>query len=55
MIVKRAIFDDILQWLNSNKIIILKGARQVGKTTLLLFLRDYLQASGKHTVYISAE
>ncbi len=53
--VKRAIFDNILEWLNSNKIIILKGARQVGKTTLLLFLRDYLQAAGKHTVYISAD
>lgn len=55
MIVKRAIFDEILQWLNPDKIIVIKGARQVGKTTLLLFLKEHLLASGKRAVYISAD
>ncbi|NIM14978.1 MAG: AAA family ATPase [Candidatus Aminicenantes bacterium] len=55
MIRKRALFTELIRWLDSNKIIIIKGARQVGKTTLLLYLKDHLTALGKRTVYISAD
>lgn len=55
MIRKRALFSKLIKWLDSNKIIIIKGARQVGKTTLLLYLKDHLAASNKSTVYISAD
>lgn len=55
MIRKRALFTELIKWLGSNKIIIIKGARQVGKTTLLLYLKEYLTASEKRTVYISAD
>ena len=55
MIRKRTLFNEVIKWLDSNKVIIVKGARQVGKTTLLIALKDYLTASGKRTVYISAD
>ena len=55
MIRKRTLFTEIIKWFDSNKIIIIKGARQVGKTTLLLYLKDHLAASNKSTVYISAD
>ena len=53
----RIILDDLRQWKNNpnRKPLILRGARQVGKTTLLLFLKNSLHAAGKRTVYISAD
>lgn len=55
MIIHRDIEDRILPWLNQNKIIILKGARQVGKTTLLRNIQKRLEGEGKIVHYIAAE
>ncbi|MGE5343874.1 MAG: ATP-binding protein, partial [Candidatus Omnitrophota bacterium] len=55
MIRKRMLFDEVMKWVDSEKIIIIKGARQVGKTTLLLSLKDHLSEAGNQTVYVSAD
>lgn len=41
--IQRHLLNKIIPWLNEEKIIIIKGARQVGKTTLLHILKEYLQ------------
>lgn len=53
--VKRTIFDNIIEWLGRDKVIIIKGARQVGKTTLLLALKEYVESAQKRAIYISAD
>lgn len=55
MLIKRAIFSQILPWLGEEKIIIIKGSRQTGKTTLLGQIREYLTKQGKNSVYFSAD
>ena len=51
--VQRTIFPDILTWLDEREIIVITGARQTGKTTLLNKLKERL--SGKPVVYINFE
>lgn len=51
----REIEDEISPWLDTDKIIILKGARQVGKTTILGSLRTRIEASGQAVRYIAAD
>lgn len=54
--IKRTLFDDILPWLGENKVIIIKGARQVGKTTLLNALRAELEQRRQNsTVYFAID
>ena len=53
--VKRALFEDIIKWLDRDRVIVIKGARQVGKTTLLLWLKEFLEKRGKKVVYIAAD
>ncbi|HDY68374.1 MAG TPA: ATP-binding protein [Candidatus Scalindua sp.] len=53
--VKRILFDEIKEWLLEDKIIIIKGTRRAGKTTLLSQIRDYLSEYGEKTVYISVD
>jgi predicted AAA+ superfamily ATPase len=36
--VKRDIFEKVVAWLEEERVIVLKGARKTGKTTLLLQL-----------------
>ena len=43
MFISRDLLTDIRQWLDREKILILKGSRQVGKTTLLKFLEQELK------------
>lgn len=43
MFVPRDILNDMRKWLDKEKILILKGSRQVGKTTLLKFLEKELK------------
>jgi len=43
---KRDVFDRLRKGLNTKKVEVIYGPRQSGKTTLLLFLIDYLNASG---------
>lgn len=51
--VERAIFPDILAWLDEREIIVITGARQTGKTTLLNKLKEHL--AGSHVVYVNFE
>ena len=53
--VKRILFNEIKEWFAEDKIIIIKGARRTGKTTLLGQIKDYLTDSGKRTIYISVD
>lgn len=53
--IEREILSDILHWLDRNKILLLKGSRQVGKTTLLKKIRRRLETEGKKTVYFSID
>lgn len=54
-VLKRDIFDKIESFLGTNNIIVLHGARQVGKTHILYFIQKYLQEKGKLTHYIDLE
>ena len=52
---KRLILDKITKYLSTNEIIILHGARQVGKTTILLYIQDQLNAKQEKTYFIDLE
>lgn len=52
---KRIIFDEISKYFLTNEIIVLHGARQVGKTHLLYFIDQYLKKEGFTTYYIDLE
>lgn len=54
-IIERAVFSQIIQYLGSDNIIVLHGARQVGKTHILYFLEDYLKKNNKNVLYIDLE
>ncbi len=54
-IIKRNIFDDIVSYLGTDNIIVLHGSRQVGKTHILYYLKEYLDKQGKLTKYIDLE
>ncbi|MCK4762814.1 MAG: ATP-binding protein [Candidatus Aminicenantes bacterium] len=53
--IKRDIFKKILDWLQEDRIIVVKGARQTGKTTLLLQLKHYLEEKKHRAVYFSVD
>ena len=53
--IKREIFNKIENWLGKEKILIIKGARQVGKTFLLKEIKKDLEAAGKKVAYLSAD
>ena len=54
-IFKRDVFDKIQTYLGTNNIIVLHGARQVGKTHILYYINDYLLKRGEKTHYIDLE
>ena len=53
--IKRELFSQIKKWLGEEKILIIKGARQTGKTTLMFFIKDFLEKKGEKTVYFSVD
>lgn len=55
--IKREIFEKITHWLGKEKILILKGARQVGKTTLLKKIEECIKEKQPQAsvVYIQAD
>ena len=55
MIIKRKVLVKINKWLDSKKILVLNGARQVGKTTILKELEQKLKAKNKNCVYLNLE
>ena len=54
-IYKRTVIDEISRFLHTDDIIVIHGARQVGKTSILMFLQEELQSSGEATFYIDLE
>ncbi|MBI5409552.1 MAG: ATP-binding protein [Nitrospirae bacterium] len=54
-IYKRDVVDEISKYFKTDDIIVLHGARQVGKTSILYLLRDHLKAAGEVTYYIDLE
>lgn len=55
MQIYRDVFDDIISRLNTGKILILKGARQVGKTTIMKAIQSRFAEQGEQTFYIAAD
>jgi predicted AAA+ superfamily ATPase len=52
---KRQVVDEISRYLPTNDIIVLHGARQVGKTSIMYYLQNLLQEKGKTTFFIDLE
>lgn len=55
MIYHRDAVEEITPWMETGEIIVLHGARQVGKTSILYYLKDQLAAAGKPVCYIDLE
>jgi predicted AAA+ superfamily ATPase len=54
-IFRRQVMDEIEPYLPTGDIVILHGARQVGKTSILMFLQEQLSGQGFITHYIDLE
>lgn len=54
-ILRRNIFEKIESFLGTNNIIVLHGARQVGKTHILYYIQNFLNKKGVVTHYIDLE
>lgn len=52
---KRKIFDRLVPYIGAETIIVLHGARQVGKSHILFYLRDYLILKRKKIFYYDLE
>ena len=52
---KRDIADEIEEYLGTDSVIVLHGARQVGKTYIMYYLRNLLSNKGKQVFYIDLE
>jgi len=55
MFLKRDSFDDLIKCLKKSEILILIGARQVGKTHLMIELEKFAKAKKKKTKYFNLE
>lgn len=55
MLFSRDAVEQITPWLETGEIIVLHGARQVGKTSILYYLKDQLTVAGKPVYYIDLE
>ena len=55
IIYKREITDEIERYLHTGDVIVLHGARQVGKTSLLRYFEAELTAKGEKTYFIDLE
>ncbi len=51
----RTVLDEINRFLHTDDVIIIHGARQVGKTSILLFLQQQLRSAQEQTVYLDLE
>lgn len=54
-IYKRKVIGQILKYLKTEDIIVLHGARQVGKTSILYWLKEYLEKNDELTYFIDLE
>ena len=54
-LLERKIINSIRKFINSKDVVVLHGARQVGKTSILKFLQEELNSRNKDTLYIDLE
>lgn len=54
-IFKRTVIDEIAKYLYTDEIIVVHGARQVGKTSILMYLQTQLEEVGERTFYFDLE
>lgn len=54
-IIKRDILAELIRYLDSDDIVVLHGARQVGKTYLLYALQEHLEKKGEKTCFLDLE
>ena len=54
-IYNRTVVDEINRYIKTDDIIVLHGARQVGKTSILYYLENQLKKAGKQTYFIDLE
>lgn len=54
-ILKRDVADEIETFLRTDEIIVIHGARQVGKTSIMMYLQSRLDSQGEQTHYIDLE
>ncbi len=52
---KRTVADNIIKYLDTDDVVVLHGARQVGKTHILYWLEEYLQNKSQKTYFIDLE
>ena len=52
---KRSVIDEISRYIDTSDIIVIHGARQVGKTSLLMYLQRQLTEQTEQTLYIDLE
>ncbi len=52
---QRTILPKLTPYIEKDQIIMITGARQVGKTTLLLLLKEYLESKQKNCFYLNLE
>lgn len=52
---KRKIFDQIVPYIGDNTVIVLHGARQVGKTHILFYIQKWLTQKNKKVLYFDLE
>jgi predicted AAA+ superfamily ATPase len=52
---KRQIADEIARYLSTDDIIVIHGARQVGKTSILSYFQNKLFEQSERTLYIDLE
>jgi predicted AAA+ superfamily ATPase len=55
MLYTRDAVEQITPWLETGEIVVLHGARQVGKTSILYYLKEQLTDAGKPVYYIDLE
>ena len=54
-LIKRQIFDQIEPYIGDNTVIVLHGARQVGKTHILFYIQNWLEDKHKKVFYYDLE
>lgn len=55
LLFRRQVMDEILRYLHTDDIIVIHGARQVGKTCILMYLQRQLNENGEQTLYMDLE
>lgn len=52
---KRTVIDEIIRYLDTDDIIVLHGARQVGKTSILYYIQNHLTGKNKVNYFVDLE